>query len=104
MQVTTFHRSIDDFIVSLEELTQSKVFRFLNLLERLGYGLRPPYCKQIMPNLFELRIRGVQEVRLLYTFHNDSAVILHGFIKKSERIARNDFELALARKRALDLL
>lgn len=104
MKVATFHPSIDDFIVSLEEATQSKVFRYLDLLEKLGYGLRPPYSKQIMSNLFELRIRGVQEVRILYTFYNDVAVLLHGFVKKSEKIPKNDIELAAARKRALDSL
>lgn len=102
MEVKTFDKSIDDFIISLEERTQSKVFRLLDLLGKLGHELRLPYSKQIQKGLFELRIRGIQEVRLIYMFFDGGAMVLHGFVKKSEKISQKDLELAMKRKKLLD--
>lgn len=102
MEVRTFDKSVDDFIVSLEEHTQSKVFRLLDMLRNLGHELRLPYSKQIKKGLFELRIRGIQEVRLIYMFFNGGAMVLHGFIKKSEKIPQGELELAVKRKKLLD--
>jgi len=40
--------------------------------------------------LFELRIRGIQEVRIFYTFHNDSIVLLYTFVKKTWNIPKKE--------------
>jgi phage-related protein len=61
-----------------------------------------PYSKLVVSGLFELRIRGKQEVRLLYAFNKNSAVILHGFTKKSNKLPTKEFETALKRKALLD--
>lgn len=102
MEVRTFDKSVDDFIVSLEEHTQSKVFRLLDMLRNLGHELRLPYSRQITKGLFELRIRGVQEVRLIYMFFNEGVMVLHGFVKKSQKIPQGELELAVKRKKLLD--
>jgi len=65
MEVVTYNGSIDEFILSLDESTQSKVFRDLDLLKQFGHALRLPHSKHIEKNLFELRTRGAIEVRML---------------------------------------
>jgi phage-related protein len=39
--------------------------------------------------------------RVLFCIHNERMVLLHGFIKKTQRTPAADFELAMMRKREL---
>lgn len=72
--------SVQKFVRGLEKLTISKFIKLTDLLEKFVYQLPMPYSKKISNRLFELRIRGQQEVRIFYTFHQDQAVLLHGFV------------------------
>lgn len=101
MRVRSFDRSVEDFIESLESDTIAKVFRVIELLGIHGYALRMPYSKNIGGQLYELRTRGTQEVRIFYIFHNDSAILLHGFVKKSQKIPRKEIIRAQEKLRVL---
>ncbi len=90
------------FIFKLEDNTLSKVFRSFDLLETFGYRLGMPHVKQIDRGLFELRIRGKQDVRLFFTFRDHKAIVLHGFVKKTMQIPNNELRMAQARMRILD--
>ncbi|MBI4281639.1 type II toxin-antitoxin system RelE/ParE family toxin, partial [Candidatus Uhrbacteria bacterium] len=93
MIVKFFDEHIKQFIRGLAMPTSAKIFRTLELLERFGHMLSMPHSKHITGRLFELRVRGVQEVRLIYTFRKGMAVILHGFFKKSNKIPRKEIDL-----------
>lgn len=69
MKTIFFNKKVDDFLFSLEKSTHTKVLQDIELLETYEYQLRMPYSKPISKNLFELRTRGKQEVRLFYCFH-----------------------------------
>lgn len=86
MKVKLFDSKIEKFISSLEGETSARVLRTIDLLETFGNQLGPPHSKKVEAHVFELRIRGKQEVRIFYTFRGGEAILLHGFIKKSERI------------------
>lgn len=102
MEVYNFDDSIDEFIKSLEELTIAKVLRTIELLEEYGPRLGMPHSKKVETNLFELRIRGQQEIRIFYTFHKSSAILLHGYTKKSQKTPKNELKTAQKRLQALD--
>jgi phage-related protein len=102
MTIHFFDGGIERFIEALERPTIAKVLRTIDLLERFGHQLGMPHSRRIDRRLFELRIRGQQEVRLLYTFHKDTIVLLHGFIKKSHRIPVRESATAAQKLRALD--
>ena len=70
------------------------MIRTIELLKTFGYGIGMPHSKKIAANIFELRIRGQQEVRIFYTFHKESAHLLHGFIKKTQKIPPKEFNIA----------
>lgn len=95
------HRDVKKFIYTLEPHTIAKVLRNINLLERFGYALGMPHSKPIGDGLYELRIRGQQEVRVLYTFHRQRIILLHGFLKKSDRIPKNELAVAIDTKNRL---
>lgn len=96
--------NVENFIKELPELTAAKVLRTIDLLEKFGNELRYPHTKKIKNNLFELRIRGQQEVRIFYAFHKKEIVLLHGFIKKSQKIPKHELEYATKRLKDLDLI
>ena len=86
---------------SLQKPTISKVSRLIDLLRQFGEQLRMPYSKSLGHNLFELRIRGQQGIRILYIFYKQEAVLLHGFVKKAQKTPLREIETALTRMKEL---
>jgi phage-related protein len=56
-----------------------------------------PHSKHVVGNIFELRIRGIQEVRLFYSIHKNMALVGHGIVKKTNKLNQSDIELAKKR-------
>lgn len=102
MNVKLFDSKVEQFISALEEETIARVLRTIDLLQAFGNQLGLPHSKKVEARIFELRIRGKQEVRICYTFHGGDAVLLHGFVKKSERIPRKEIAATRNRLKALD--
>ena len=102
VKIVFFDGEVEKFIRSLEKQTIAKVLRAIDLLEQFGHELTMPHSKKIGPRLFELRARGVQEVRVIYTFFQNSAILLSGFIKKTERISLKDLERAFSKLKELE--
>ncbi len=94
---------VEKFISKLQKPTKSKVSRYLELLEDYGFNLKMPYSKKISANLYELRIRGKQEVRIFYTINNGAVFLLHGFIKKTNKTPVREIRTALNRLNNLDI-
>ena len=87
-------KEVQYFIWSLEKPTIAKILRVIDLLEKFGNKLQMPHSKPIGKGLFELRIRGDKEIRIFYTFNDNQAVLLLGFIKKSRQIPKKEISLA----------
>ncbi len=93
--------SVEKFITSLEKQTVAKILRTIDLLEKFGAHLGMPHSKKIAPSLFELRARGKQEARIFYTFQTDTIILLHGFVKKSQKLPQKEIEAAKRKLHAL---
>lgn len=71
------------------------------MLRQHGNTLREPFVKPIKgkknKGLFELRVKFSNDiVRIFYfTYHNNSFVLLHGFIKKTLSTPPNEVKKAL---------
>lgn len=101
MIVKTFDIKVEDFITSLDKPTYAKVSRTIVLLRTFGNELRIPYSKSLGSNLFELRARGQQEIRIFYTFYADKAILLHAFIKKTQNTPLREIETAKTKLKTL---
>lgn len=95
---------VADFIDSLPVETRAKVFRIIKLLKDYGVLLKEPYTKQIKEKLRELRIKDIQgAIRILYfIFTGRRFILLHGFIKKTDRTPER--EIVIAEKRMNDFI
>lgn len=107
MTVRTFEtrsgqKPIDDFIKAQDQSTISKIAFRIDLLERFGPRLGMPYSKKIADNLYELRIRGKVEIRILYVFKGDEAILLNIFKKKQDKISPKEIDLATQRLRSIE--
>ncbi len=77
---------VRNFLLEIDENNRSRANRFIIVLKSFGYLIKMPYSKNILPRIFELRVDGTHNIRLIYTFHNNSALIFHAFMKKTEQI------------------
>ena len=65
---------------------------------QFGWPLGMPLVRKLGPGLWELRIFLASGLaRVLFTVEEDLMILLHGFIKKSQKIPPQD--LALTRRR-----
>ena len=103
MKIRFFDSKIEDYIVSLEKSMIAKVLRTLDLLEKFGNNLGMPHSKKVGTELFELRIRGKQEIRIIYCFHKNAVVLLHAFVKKTQKLPKNHIEIARRRFNSIEL-
>ena len=94
MQVYT-NVEVEKFIQSLQMEARTKTVRTIGLLETFGYTLTLPHSKKVAKNLFELRAKGQQEIRIFYTFYDNAAHLLHGYVKKQQKIPKKELEQAL---------
>ncbi|TSC56701.1 MAG: Uncharacterized protein Greene071421_333 [Parcubacteria group bacterium Greene0714_21] len=101
MEVRILDESLEEFIQSLEKPTIAKVLHTIELLETFGHRLTMPHSKKVAGGIFELRIRGSQEVRIFYAFDKTSAVLLHGFVKKSQKIPLKEIQMAVQKLKGL---
>jgi len=96
--------SVEKFIQNLDSHTIAKTFRTIDLLEKFRNQLGMPHSKKVTSNLFELRIRGKQEIRIFYCFYNNCICLIYGFIKKSQKTPKKELQNAENKYKLLDTI
>ncbi|MBU4346908.1 MAG: type II toxin-antitoxin system RelE/ParE family toxin [Candidatus Omnitrophica bacterium] len=91
---------VEEFISSLDEKTQEKFIFKKELLEQLGSQLRQPHTDKIGGGIFELRFKGEEgQIRILFFFYEKKIILLHGFVKKTQKTPRNEIKIAEQRQK-----
>lgn len=94
-----------DFIFKTQPSTKAKLTRLLEMLERFGPELTMPHTKPLGGNLYELRVRGKQEVRVFYIFARGNTVyLLHAFQKKTQETPKKELDIARQRQNEVNSL
>lgn len=100
---TSGKKIIEDFINNCDKESVIRIRNAINLLREYGFNLLShQMLKKINKNpaLFELRIKTKEEIRLLLFFSSpNNFIIVHGFVKKTNKLPRQDLKLALKRTR-----
>jgi phage-related protein len=91
------NNEIESFIKSLQKQTIAKTLRIMDLLTKYGLHIGMPYVKKIQSDLFELRVKGGEEVRYIFTTKGTVCYMLVAFKKKTNKIPTN--YLTIAKKR-----
>jgi phage-related protein len=94
MKVVYFHNRIKDFIDRLDRPSFKHFFGALHKLETTGHNLRMPDSKSLGNGSFELRIPSDPQIRAIFGFNEDKAVIVHIFFKKTMAIPKHELDYA----------
>ncbi|KKS33103.1 MAG: hypothetical protein UU93_C0002G0031 [Candidatus Amesbacteria bacterium GW2011_GWA2_42_12] len=88
-----------EFIRDLQKIEKAKITNCIDLLTNHGPNLHEPHSKKLSgyKNLFELRTSGNSPIRLIYYQVGQKYIILHGFIKKTNKTPRKEIQTALNR-------
>lgn len=77
-------KHVEEFFLSLNPETIAKVVQVIDLLELHGPRLNMPHARKLTSILFELRIRGRQEIRVIYAYLHAQIYLLHAFKKTNK--------------------
>ena len=69
-----------------------------------GWPIGMPVCRPMGDGLYEVRTNlGDKRIaRVLFCFHGNKMVLLHGIIKKTQKTPKPDLDLAKKRKRKVE--
>jgi phage-related protein len=69
---------------------------------QFGWPIGMPLIRKLDADLWEVRSRLNNRIaRVIFTVEGDKMVLLHGFIKKSQKTPQSDLELAKQRLKTL---
>jgi len=87
---------LTDFLSNLPIKTRARVVKLIDLLAEYGVLLKEPYTRQIKSKIRELRVKdNLGHIRVFYfTFTGRRFVLLHGFLKKTDKTPPKEIELA----------
>jgi len=86
--------------LDLPEADRSRIGKDIQKVE-FGWPLGRPHCAPLGHGLWEVRsnLDGNRIARVIFCMGDGHMILLHGFIKKTQKTPRADIDLALARKR-----
>lgn len=102
MEIRFYNKEIRKFILSFDEPLSTRISQSITLLKQYHHQLKMPYSKMVERNLFELRITGQPQIRIMYTFSDGVIVLLNGFYKKSEKLPLHELRKARERLKTLE--
>lgn len=95
-------KPVKEFIDQLDANLKAKILTRLAFLGEYWHELRRPFVDYLGDRLYELRIRLARgNVRIIYAYmFKNYIVLLHGIIKKTQKMPEND--KLKAKKRVID--
>lgn len=82
---------VREWILSLEDRARKKIGSNI-LIVQYGWPVRLPLVRPLGNGYWEIRSGASY-----FYFYDDTIVLLHGFIKKSQKMPIRDFKLAVSR-------
>lgn len=90
-------RPAEKFINKQQPQARAKIGHRVRLLRTYDPQLGMPYSKFLGEGLYELRIRGREELRILYCFKQQTIYLLHGFRKQKQETPQKEIQVAVQR-------
>lgn len=91
---------VREWLLSLDEESRKVVGKDIATAE-FGWPIGMPVCKKLEDSLYEVRsnITNKRIGRVIFTPYGRQMVLLHGFVKKSQRTPKPDLDLARKRSK-----
>jgi len=92
---------VREFLQGLPKAQKMAIGTDIRTLE-YGWPIGMPVCKSLGSGLWEVRTSmEKQEFRTLFCIHKEKLVLLHAFVKKTQKTPKADLDLAKARRKEL---
>lgn len=94
---------VRDWLKSLNKTDRSLIGMDIKIVE-FGWPIGMPVCRPMGKSLYEVRTRlpGNRIARVLFCISQRQMVLLHAFIKKSQKTPKPDLDLAMERMRTFE--
>lgn len=98
-RVSFYSSSLQKEILQLPAGLVARFLRYAERMEIYGPDIGMPHTRAMGAGLFELRLKATEGIaRVLYcTLSNRGIVMLHQFVKKSEKTPRKELDIARRR-------
>ena len=102
--VTFYNERVKKQTLAFPKGILANLLHILDMVEENGPNLGKPYTAPMSKGLFEIRARGKEGIgrSLFCTIKEQEVVILHSFIKKTQRTPQKELDLAKKRMRSLE--
>ena len=94
-------KPVDEYIKKRTPQTKAKIIHAIRLLKLYGNMLGMPHVKTLGSGLYELRIRGKEELRIFYCFKQKNIYLLHAFKKQTQKTPQKDLDSTIKRMEGL---
>jgi phage-related protein len=94
-----FSAAVQEQILGLPDTLAARYVVLTRRMQAMGPNLGEPHTKALGEGLFELRLKGAEGIaRVFYcTLIGRRIVMLHGFVKKTDRTPKRELAVALVR-------
>lgn len=94
-----YSASVQADLLSMPATLQARYIGLTDRMKTVGANLGEPHTKAMGDGLFELRLMGAEGIaRVMYcTLSGRRIVMLHGFVKKTQKTPRTELETAIRR-------
>jgi len=98
-RVTFYSSAVENEILALPAGIVARFIRYAERMEVFGPDLGMPHTRAMKNGLFELRLKAAEGIgRVFYcTLSGDRIVMLHQFVKKSQKTPPKELEIARRR-------
>ena len=98
-KIKYFSEDVESGVLSLPDGLLARYLHLTDLMMEYGSNLGMPHTKSISGGLFELRLKSKEGIaRVFYcTQVGKNIVMLHSFIKKSQKTPKHELSIALSR-------
>jgi phage-related protein len=102
-KITFFNNKVEEEALSFPDGILANLLHILEMIEEFGPTIGKPHTAPMGEGLFEIRAKGSEGIgRVLFcTLKGKEIVVLHSFIKKTQKTPKK--ELDKARKRQKEL-
>lgn len=99
--ITYYSVAVQDEIFDLPDTLAARYIALARRICAVGPNLGEPHTKAFGEGLFELRLKGAEGIARVFfcTLVGKRVVMLHCFVKKSDRTPKAEYEVAAARLR-----
>lgn len=94
--ITYYSESVQEQILDLPDTLAARYVVLIRRMVAIGPNLGEPHTKAFGDGLFELRLKGAEGIARIFfcTLIGKRIVMLHSFIKKSDRTPKRELDVA----------